>query len=85
MIGKKLKALRKENGYTQKDLAIKLDVTRQAISLWEKDLRDPDLPTLIKIAKLFDITTDELLDVESKYIEEFTYNDGVHQIKHKRK
>ena len=85
MIGNKLKELRTEKNWTQEDLAKKLDVTRQAISLWEKDERDPDLKTLIKIAKIFEITTDELLNVEDAFSEEFIYSDGVHHIKHKRK
>ena len=64
MIGKKLKEIRRENGYTQSDLAKELNVTRQAVSLWEKDERDPDLATLVRIAKCFSVTTDELLNAE---------------------
>ena len=64
MIGNKLKELRMEKAYTQSELAKRLNVTRQAISLWEKDERDPDLVMLVKIAKCFSVTTDELLGAD---------------------
>lgn len=38
MFGKNLKAIRKAKGYTQQELAIKLNVVRQTVSKWEKGL-----------------------------------------------
>lgn len=38
MFGKNLKAIRKAKGYTQQELAIKLNVVRQTVSKWEQGL-----------------------------------------------
>lgn len=65
MIGKRLKNLRIEKGVTQKELADALNLTRQAIGLWENDQRDPDLFNVKMLARFFDITTDEFLDFEN--------------------
>ena len=43
MFSENLKAMRKAKGYTQEELAIKLNVTRQTISKWEKGLSVPDV------------------------------------------
>lgn len=56
-----LTALRKAAGLTQEQLAEKLFVTRQAVSKWERDESRPDLDTVVAIAELFSVTTDELL------------------------
>ena len=50
MFSENLKAMRKAKGYTQEELAIKLNVTRQTISKWEKGLSVPDVDFLFKIA-----------------------------------
>ncbi|MCI6837144.1 MAG: helix-turn-helix domain-containing protein, partial [Clostridiales bacterium] len=42
MFGENLKAVRKAKGYTQEELAIKLNVVRQTVSKWEKGLSVPD-------------------------------------------
>lgn len=56
-----LKALRKTKGFTQEEIAIRLNVVRQTISKWEKGLSVPDADILIKIAALFDVSVSELL------------------------
>lgn len=60
MIGKQLKALRKEKGYTQAELAKKLHLTPKAISFYENNQREPDIETLYKIADIFDVSIDYL-------------------------
>ncbi|MBE6865446.1 MAG: helix-turn-helix transcriptional regulator [Ruminococcaceae bacterium] len=45
-IGNFIKELRKEKGYTQKELAEKLHITDRAVSKWERGLSAPDLPML---------------------------------------
>lgn len=60
-IGKKLKALRRQRGLTQEQLAEKLSVSRQALSKWESDASIPDTENIIRLAQLFDVTTDHLL------------------------
>lgn len=64
MIGKKLKQLRTERRWSQSDLARLVNVTQQAVAQWKCDKRDPDLPTLISLARIFGVTTDELLDFD---------------------
>jgi transcriptional regulator with XRE-family HTH domain len=56
-----LKALRVENNYTQFQLAEKLQTTQRKISYWESGATEPDLDTLILIAGLFAVTTDDLI------------------------
>ena len=58
----KIVKLRKENGWSQEDLAEKLDVSRQAISRWENGTALPDAQNVLQISKLFNVTTDYLLN-----------------------
>jgi len=60
-IGKRISYLRKEKGITQEELAVKLDVTPQAVSKWENDISYPDIMLLPKIAEILGVTVDELL------------------------
>lgn len=60
-LGKMIAALRKENGLTQLELAEKMGVTDKAVSKWERDLSCPDISTIPKLAELFDIGVDELM------------------------
>ena len=62
LIADKIKKLRKDNNMTQEDLADKLNVSRQTISKWETNITIPDADNIVAICKLFNITTDELLD-----------------------
>ena len=61
-IAEKIKQLRKDNSMTQEDLAEKLNVSRQTVSKWETSVTIPDADNILAISKLFNITTDELLD-----------------------
>ncbi len=61
MLQESFKQLRKEKGYTQHELGLKLNVTRQTISKWEKGLSVPDADMLLKISLLFEISVGELL------------------------
>ena len=61
-----IKQLRTEHNLTQEEAAQKLHVTRQTISNWENDKNYPDLDTLAAISRLYDISVDELLDVDKK-------------------
>ena len=63
MIGEKIKELRLKNKMTQKDLAEQLYVTAQAVSRWENGEVEPSLNTITQIAKIFNVPTDELLEV----------------------
>ncbi len=59
--GEKISKLRKENNYTQEQLADILGVSRQSISKWESDVTYPETDKLIKMGKLFDCSMDYLL------------------------
>ncbi len=60
-IANRLQKLRKENGYSQEELADKLGISRQAVSKWERAESSPDTDNLIVLAKLYNISLDELL------------------------
>lgn len=63
-IADKLVKLRKQNGYSQEELADKLGLSRQAVSKWERAEASPDTDNLICLAKLYNISLDELLSTE---------------------
>ena len=65
-IGAFIAALRKANGFTQKELAEKLHVSDKSVSRWERDEGAPDLSLIHLIAEIFGITSDELLRGERK-------------------
>lgn len=52
-------------GYTQKEVADLLEISRQAYGSYETEIRQPDPSTLIKLAKVFDTTVDYLLGVDN--------------------
>ncbi len=65
-IGLFIKELRKQKRFTQKDLASKIGVSDKAISKWEVGDSFPDIFLLSNIAKVFEISTDELLNCQIK-------------------
>ena len=62
--GEKLKALRTERGLTQEQLAAKLYVSRTAVSKWETGGGSPNLDSLQVVARLFDVSVDDLLSTD---------------------
>lgn len=60
-VGDKLSKLRKENNYTQEQLADILGVSRQAISKWESNITYPETSKLIRMSELFQCSLDYLL------------------------
>lgn len=68
-LGKQIKNYRKQTGMSQEKMAEKIGVSRQAITKWETDAGIPDIENLIAIAKLFEISVDELLFNERKQSE----------------
>lgn len=63
-IAERLAARRREMGYSQEALALKLGVSRQAVSKWERSESSPDTDNLIALAKLYGVSLDELLYVD---------------------
>ena len=64
LFNEKLKMLRKESGFTQEELAEKLNVSRQAITKWESGEGTPDIENLKLISNLFNTTIDDLIKEE---------------------
>ena len=61
----KLTSLRIENGFSQQELAERLNVTRQAISMWESGATIPSIDSLILLSKLYGVSVDEFLGLAS--------------------
>lgn len=62
-IGIKIKELRKKKDMTQEKLAEYLNVSFQAVSKWETGAASPDLSMIVPLARLLDVTTDELFGI----------------------
>ncbi len=61
-LGQNIRYLRKSKGLTQGEFAASIgDITRRAVCNWEAGRREPELSSLIIIAKFFDITLDDLV------------------------
>jgi putative transcriptional regulator len=58
----RLKVLRAERNWSQADLAVRLDVSRQAVNAVETGKYDPSLPLAFRIARLFDLPIEEIFD-----------------------
>lgn len=64
ILGEKIMALRKQNNWSQEDLAEKLQISRQSVSKWESGASIPDLDRIVKMSALFGVSTDYLLKDE---------------------
>ena len=69
-LGKNINALRKEKGFSQENLAEKVNVTRQTISNWELGETSPNPEQLILLSKALDKSIDELVGNDLKHISE---------------
>ena len=56
-----LRALRKERGWSQQDLSLKIHYTQQCISQWENMQIEPTLSALWTLSEVFEISVDELI------------------------
>lgn len=65
MLGQRINELRLANGWNQVQLAAKLNISKQTVSNWENDNIQPSVEMLVRIAKVFHVTTDYLLGLES--------------------
>lgn len=71
ILADKIIKLRKKNGWSQEELAEKMQVSRQAVSKWEGAQTIPDIEKILMLGSLFGVTTDYLLKDEIEN-EEFT-------------
>ena len=61
----KLYELRKKEGFSQEELAEKVNVSRQSVSKWESGQSTPEMDKLILLSNIFNISIDELVGKES--------------------
>ncbi len=72
ILAEKIMMLRKQNSWSQEELAEKLDVSRQSVSKWESGASIPDLDKIIKLSGIFSVSTDYLLKDE---LEDITFSE----------
>ena len=65
-MGTMIAAKRKELGMTQLELANQMGVTDKAVSKWERDLSCPDINSLPKLAEVFHMSVDELMQIKTE-------------------
>ena len=80
MLSEKIINLRKSRGWSQEELAERLDVSRQSVSKWESGVSNPELDKIVAMSTLFGVSTDYLLkevsdDEKSKSIRDFVRDD----------
>ncbi len=80
-----LQFLRKNHGYTQDELAGKLDISRQAVSKWETGATLPDLEVLLELSKLYGVTINDILEpkIQPQRITEFEQISAIPKTKRK--
>ena len=66
ILADKIIRLRKKNGWSQEELADKLQVSRQAVSKWEGAQTIPDIERILAMSRLFGVTVDYLLKDEQE-------------------
>lgn len=59
--GEKLQYLRKEQNWTQEQLADQIGISRQSLSKWELGAATPDTEHVVRLSRLFSVSTDTLL------------------------
>ena len=64
ILADKIVQLRRQNGWSQEELAHRLDVSRQAVSKWESGSSIPELDKILNMSRIFHVTTDYLLKDE---------------------
>ena len=82
ILADKIIRLRKKNGWSQEELADKMNVSRQAVSKWESAQTIPDLEKILLLGRLFGVTTDYLLkdEIENEECTDDSSNSAVKKI-----
>lgn len=70
ILAEKIIKLRKQLGWSQEELAEKMDVSRQSVSKWESTTSIPDLNKIIMLAEIFEVSTDFLLKDENEVVDD---------------
>ena len=66
MFPERIRILRKSYNYNQQELAVRLGVSKQSVSNWENGNILPSIDMLIKLAKLFSVSTDYILGLDNR-------------------
>lgn len=64
MLGQRINALRISLGWSQVQLAEKLNISKQTVSNWENENIQPSIEMLIRLSKLFHVSADYLLGLD---------------------
>lgn len=64
ILSEKIMELRKKKGWSQEELAEKLEISRQSVSIWESGASIPDIDRILALSRLFEVSTDYLLKDE---------------------
>lgn len=78
ILAEKVMQLRKKNGWSQEELAEKLNISRQSVSKWESGASIPDIDKIIAMSGLFGVSTDYLLKDEIEE-EQFSETEDVYE------
>ncbi|MBQ8749380.1 MAG: helix-turn-helix transcriptional regulator [Clostridia bacterium] len=74
-LGEKLRKLRKENGYSQQEVADILNITRDIITKYENNRCEPNVELIKKFSIFFNVSADELLEIDTKEQKEEILNE----------
>ena len=82
ILADKITKLRKKNGWSQEELAEKMNVSRQAVSKWESAQNIPDLGRILQLGELFGVTIDYLLkdEIEEEEFTNIELNSGIKRV-----
>lgn len=75
-VANRLLELRKKSGMSQEELADKLGISRQSVSKWERAESSPDTDNFIALAKIYNVSLDELLLGKESAVEDESSNNG---------
>lgn len=64
--GEKLSAARKAKGFSQEELAAKINVSRQAVSKWENGTAQPETANILKLCEVLEVSPNELFGYDEK-------------------
>ena len=84
-IGNRIRSLRKELNYSQEYIAEQLNVSRQAVSKWEKDISKPDTNNIIQLANLLNSTVEYIASGKKENTEEVYNNKEKKKLSKKQK
>lgn len=82
MLGERLMRLRKRQGYSQQEVADKLAVTRQTISNWECNQAMPSIDKALELARLYNLSLDDLMENEIEIVSQKTNNKDLHLLQY---